>query len=203
MSEGVLGARVPGWSVTDFVTGAAPGARVVFVDVHTSGGFLDVPEPYDTCLMPHVFAAGARIHSGSWGADTGFYDDGARRMDDYLAKHPTMVAVFAAGNSGAPSSIISPALAKNVIAVGAGMPGTAPFLLAAGASLVHPAAYYGDNVTADFSSRGGAASPMPWLKPDITGIGGFYVWSGVNRACTNSTAADITAKAGTRLVRAR
>ncbi len=198
VSDGVLGARAAGWSVTDFVTGAAPGARLVFVDAHTSGDFLDIPEPYDTCLLPHVYAAGARIHSGSWGADTDSYDDGARRLDDYLAKHPTMVAVFAAGNAGAPSSIISPALAKNCIAVAAGMPGTAPFLLAAGTSLLHPAAYYGDGVTADFSSRGGANSPVPWLKPDITGVGGFYVWSGVNRACTNSTANDVTGMAGTR-----
>jgi len=63
-----------------------------------------------------VYAAGARIHSGSWGIDDYVYSDEDRRVDLFCWQHRTFFAVFAAGNDGVSrgaASILSPSLAKN------------------------------------------------------------------------------------------
>lgn len=64
---------------------------------------------------------GARIHSGSWGTtmETASYTSFAKLADEELYANENFMAFFAAGNSGRfdrPSSVISPALAKNVVA---------------------------------------------------------------------------------------
>ncbi len=81
-------------------------------------------------LYTKAYDAGARIHSNSWGkaADFGAYDSFAQQLDEFMASHPDMLVIFAAGNSGVDdnkdgrideNSIGSPGTAKNVLTVGA------------------------------------------------------------------------------------
>jgi serine protease AprX len=79
-------------------------------------------------LEPHN--DGARVSSNSWGTgrDFGSYDSFAAQVDEFMATHPDILLLFAAGNSGVdhdrdgridPNSIGSPGTAKNVLTVGA------------------------------------------------------------------------------------
>lgn len=81
-------------------------------------------------LYVKAYDAGARIHTNSWGkaADFGGYDSFAQQTDEFMASHPDMLVIFAAGNSGVDdnkdgrideNSIGSPGTAKNVLTVGA------------------------------------------------------------------------------------
>lgn len=130
---------------------------------------------------------GAKIHSASWGgpgygqygAFENFVDEDAYNNEDFLI-------FYAAGNSGyvnpdrtispdVMSSIATPALSKNVVAVGA----TESFgdNLASGMK--------GRDYLALFSSRGPALDGR--IKPDIVAPG-LYVLS----AATNATECDPT-----------
>ncbi len=86
--------------------------------------------PDDTrLLLAEAYGWGARVYNVSWGGNTeGAYDETAAQFDDFVYNHPDMVIVVAAGNDGHDGdgdgyvdehSIATPALAKNVIAVGA------------------------------------------------------------------------------------
>ena len=92
-------------------------------------GGLAVP-PKLSDLYDKAYAAGARVHTNSWGkaADFGGYDSFAQQTDEFMSSHPDMLIVFAAGNSGVDdnkdgriddNSIGSPGTAKNVLTVGA------------------------------------------------------------------------------------
>ena len=92
-------------------------------------GGLAVP-PKLSDLFGKAYDAGARIHTNSWGkaADFGAYDSFAQQTDEFMASHPDMLIVFAAGNAGVDdnkdgrideNSIGSPGTAKNVLTVGA------------------------------------------------------------------------------------
>ena len=81
-------------------------------------------------LFSKAYDAGARVHTNSWGAATnpGAYDSFAQQVDEFMASHPEMLILFAAGNSGVDAgkngridanSIGSPGTAKNVLTVGA------------------------------------------------------------------------------------
>lgn len=81
-------------------------------------------------IIGTAYPDGARIHTNSWGsaANPGAYDTMASRVDEYMWKHPDVLVLFAAGNSGEDlnkdgrideKSIGSPATAKNVLTVGA------------------------------------------------------------------------------------
>jgi serine protease AprX len=80
-------------------------------------------------LFADAYAKGARIHSNSWGGgDAGSYDDQCRAVDQYIWSHKDFCIVVAAGNDGTdedgdghinPTSVSSPACAKNCITVGA------------------------------------------------------------------------------------
>ncbi|MBI3534193.1 MAG: S8 family serine peptidase [Deltaproteobacteria bacterium] len=87
-------------------------------------------EPDFNKLMGTPYSQGARIHSNSWGSalSVGVYDSFAAKADDVMWKYSDLLVVFAAGNSGADldkngvidlGTILSPATAKNVLAVGA------------------------------------------------------------------------------------
>ncbi|MBC7372189.1 MAG: S8 family serine peptidase, partial [Bdellovibrionaceae bacterium] len=76
------------------------------------------------------YAAGARIHSNSWGSprNLGAYDSMASSVDEYIFNNPDMLVLFAAGNSGTDmdkdgrvdaGSVCSPGTAKNALTVGA------------------------------------------------------------------------------------
>ncbi|GAB3235822.1 hypothetical protein GCM10027447_33730 [Glycomyces halotolerans] len=87
--------------------------------------------PHDIAeLFAQAYESGARIHTNSWGADVaGIYNQNARAVDEFMWRHPDMVILFAAGNSGVdadadgmidPDSIGAPGTAKNCLTVGAG-----------------------------------------------------------------------------------
>ena len=174
--------------------GVAPAARLVFVDLQAGSGGLAIPTPLDTSLLAFSYAAGARIHSASWGYADFTYSAEDRQVDAFCWSHRSFVAVWAAGNAGTsrgPNSILSPALAKNVLAVGASMNGFTAVDIAAGSSPVYPADAYAYDWIADFSSRGGASAPYAWQKPDLVAAGGTYVWSAAVDGPSSCSASSI------------
>lgn len=164
-------------------SGGAPDARIVFIDLLPAGsstGFLEVPVQLDTTLLQWSHDLGARVHSASWGSDgNGRYTVDEQALDRFAYNNRHFLAVFAAGNSGPdPSTIASPAFAKNVLAIGAAMNGIDAVRLAQTPS--RPADDYSHEWLAPFSSRGSAS--MAFRKPDLVAPGGAYVWSAANDA---------------------
>jgi subtilisin family serine protease len=80
-------------------------------------------------LFEQAYEAGARVHTNSWGAPVaGDYNMNARAVDDFMWRHPDMLILFSAGNSGLDEdgagvidldSVGSPGTAKNCLTVGA------------------------------------------------------------------------------------
>lgn len=108
--------------------GAAPGASLVFQSVMSASGYLALPDDLNELFQP-PHAAGARVHSDSWGsAVEGEYTADSMTTDEFVWDHPDMLVVYAAGNEGTdydrdgvvdPASLDSPASAKNALAIGA------------------------------------------------------------------------------------
>jgi len=110
--------------------GGAHGAKLVVLGLWSD--LLDnlAPGTDFEKIVGTAYPDGARIHTNSWGsaANPGAYDTMASRVDEYMWKHPDMLILFAAGNSGEDlngdgrideKSVGSPATAKNVLTVGA------------------------------------------------------------------------------------
>lgn len=194
---------VSGGTGQEEFSGIAPAARIAFVDVHRGGvgGFLSIPEPYDTRLFAHTLAMGAPIHSASWGAEDERYSADDMWVDAFSWKHREFLAVFAAGNNGERGSgtILSPGMAKNALTVGAVMNGQAAWDLAGqsdpgGGALTGQ--QWNTSWVAPFSSRGGARQRATWPKPDVCAPGGQYVWSS-SSACRDDARATVEGMAGT------
>ncbi|GAC1430741.1 MAG: hypothetical protein NVSMB65_04240 [Chloroflexota bacterium] len=120
------------------LAGMAPEARLVIQSVlDKSGDIGGIPDDISG-LFQKAYDAGARIHNDSWDnvptdgtgrLAFGAYDSAAQETDAFVWTHPDMLIVLAAGNDGTDvnpadgivdsGSMESPALAKNVIAVGA------------------------------------------------------------------------------------
>lgn len=123
--------------------GMAPEASLVVQAFHvdsSSGEISGLPDDLAQLFGP-AYAAGARIHSDSWGGpseDTanpfGSYGPEARAIDRFAWDHPDFLPVFAAGNDGTdghlldgdlgdgvvdPDSLSVAATAKNALSVGA------------------------------------------------------------------------------------
>jgi hypothetical protein len=120
------------------VRGSAPKAKIFFQsildDVGTLGGL-----PADlTELFQEAYKKNVRIHNNSWGAFTfARYTEYALQVDRFVAQHPDMLIVIAAGNDGigvprTPGAkmnaakgfvdypcVAAPATAKNGLTVGA------------------------------------------------------------------------------------
>ena len=111
--------------LTSFVTlqynGAAPGAKIAFDDVGDAQGSLGgIPLDLNSDLFPHSYAAGARIHSDSWGTTDIYYDMMSMEIDEFSHTHDDYLVMVAAGNDGpSPFTVGAPATAKNILAVGA------------------------------------------------------------------------------------
>ena len=109
--------------------GLAPQAGLVFQAVLDSSGYLSGLPSDLNVLFAEARAAGARIHTNSWGAATaGQYTTDARNTDLFTWNNKDATILFAAGNKGVdankdgsidPDSIYSPGTAKNAITVGA------------------------------------------------------------------------------------
>ncbi len=108
--------------------GMAYEAQLVHQSVVDSGGyFTGITDIYS--LFQESYGYGACIHSDSWGSDTaGAYDSDCRSADLFAWDNPDHLAFFASGNAGRDAdangivdlgSVGSPAVAKNVLAVGA------------------------------------------------------------------------------------
>lgn len=136
--------------------GMAPAAKIAFFDIGVAGQpFLSVPRSLRVGLFPPARAAGAAIHSNSWGSPSNAYTMGARDLDAYSFANEEFVVLVAAGNDGARglASVGSPATAKNCIAVGASVSAPAGSI---------------ENV-ATFSSRGPTSDGR--IKPDVVAPG--------------------------------
>ncbi len=147
--------------------GIAPQAHIIVQRIFNGVGGYEEPPSLET-LTRDAVRAGAMIGSNSWGDDTqGRYDLSAMEFDalvrDADAEEPgdqPYVVVFAAGNAGPGLQTIStPAVAKNVMAVGASQNDRMGFSL------------YTEGVEsmADFSSRGPCEDGR--VKPDLVAPG--------------------------------
>ena len=124
--------------------GTAPGASLIFQAVEnfaTTTAFCKqlygLPDGYYLTGLPvdirllfdQAYAAGARVHSNSWGIGAASdYTVESHDADDYVWTHPDLTITFSAGNAGTDAnadgvidlgSMSAPATAKNVISVGA------------------------------------------------------------------------------------
>lgn len=154
--------------------GVAPAARIVAQRLFDGLGRESLPPTFEIMTRDAV-RAGAEIGSNSWGEDTsealgttGAYDNTAAEFDalvrdaDFLAAgDQPYILEFSAGNSGpASQTILTPAVAKNVIATGA--------------SQNHRYRLFclyedGPDAMADFSSRGPTQDGR--IKPDLVAPG--------------------------------
>ncbi len=147
------------------IGGLAPG------DTCASGGesLVYLPEDYANLFGPAGLgyndpAAPVRIQSSSWGSPGGAYDLQAVMVDTFVWNHPDYLMFFAAGNAGpAATSIDSPALAKDVVAVGGACNPDGAYSQCASDTNAGT-----QNDVAQFSSRGPTQDGR--LKPDILGI---------------------------------
>ncbi len=166
--------------------GMAPAARLFVEDVGAGADLVGIPGDLSVLFGP-AYAAGARIHSNSWVGGSTTYGVMSRALDRFVAQHPDFLPLFAAGNTGrhGRGQVLEPALAKNVVAVGA-LDGAQP-----------------DSI-ADFSSRGPTADGR--IKPAIAAPGVRVVSAQAGAACatqvlSGTSMATPTAAGGVALVR--
>ncbi len=110
--------------------GTAPKANLVFqaVEDNDSGDLSGLPMDLNT-LFAEADAAGAHLHSNSWGANGGSaYTAYSQDVDEYIWSNPDFLILFAAGNDGTDLDadgiidlygIASPGTAKNCLTIGA------------------------------------------------------------------------------------
>jgi hypothetical protein len=139
----------------DLGDGMAPGAKLFFQDSgNESSGILAGLTSAYALIFQQAREAGARIHSDSWGSQTaGAYTADCSDVDRFLWLNEDFQIFFANGNSGpGQGTVLSPAAAKNCVAVGALTNGSA-----------------GADEVAVFSSRGPTRDGR--LKPDVCAPG--------------------------------
>ncbi len=170
---------------TGSYAGLAPQAGLVFQAVLDSSGYLSgLPSDLNT-LFAEARAAGARIHTNSWGsAVAGLYTTDARNTDLFTWNNKDATILFAAGNSGADAnkdglidadSLYAPGTAKNAITVGATESYRPSYCPASTWGSGYGAPIASDCVTnnaagmAAFSSRGPTDDGR--IKPDVVAPG--------------------------------
>ncbi len=94
-------------------TSLSHGARLVAADIVGPNGW--APPAFDA-LLAEAALNGAVVHSHSWGDDTTAYTARSGAVDLWSLEHPWSLAFIAPGNGG---SVLEPANARNVVAVGA------------------------------------------------------------------------------------
>jgi serine protease AprX len=83
------------------VLGAAPQAKLFFQSIlDKNGGLGGLPGDAGK-LLKEAYANGVRIHNNSWGAYSfAHYSNASHSVDRFVADHPDMLVVIAAGNDG-------------------------------------------------------------------------------------------------------
>lgn len=164
--------------------GMAAGAKLAFFDIgmNVAQQWLDVPDDLAADLFPPSYSAGARIHSNSWGGGY-FFDAYSIDTDAYMYEHPDFLAFFAAGNSGQSGyyTVISPAIAKNAVAVGA-------------TGSAHSSSQRIDYL-ASFSGNGPSIDGR--IKPDIVAPGYSIYSAKAKNENSEAYSCDVTVKMGT------
>jgi len=165
--------------------GIARDAKIAFYDMGSSiTGRMSIP-PNQADVFEDGRLAGAHLHSVSWGAPSNVYGPYDYQFDEYLFKNKDFMIFVAAGNDGANCSkpegcktykdlsydirntVFSPAVAKNVISVGASN----------NEKNSKPVWYLkGSDHIAYFSARGPTADGRS--KPDIIAPGYSIISSG-------------------------
>eukprot|EP00602_Paraphysomonas_sp_CaronLab_P004391 CAMPEP_0185032648 /NCGR_PEP_ID=MMETSP1103-20130426/20895_1 /TAXON_ID=36769 /ORGANISM="Paraphysomonas bandaiensis, Strain Caron Lab Isolate" /LENGTH=1029 /DNA_ID=CAMNT_0027568623 /DNA_START=299 /DNA_END=3388 /DNA_ORIENTATION=+ len=100
--------------------GLSTGAKLTMFDVQSNNKMF-VPSLYHIALPP-AYAAGARVHSDSWGCrGITSYTSKALDVDEFMFENPDFLFVVAAGNDGAlgMDSVGSPGVSKSALTVGA------------------------------------------------------------------------------------
>ncbi|MBO8164259.1 MAG: S8 family serine peptidase [Brevibacillus sp.] len=163
------------------IKGMAPDAKLVFHSMLTEDGGLagDV-----TQILQEAYDDGARIHSDSWGVDDfGEYGSYSAIMDQFLWENKDMTILVAAGNLGdeGPTTVGTPATAKNVIAVGA-----SENIRPTVSQQATGTSKYADDAddVADFSSQGPTADGR--IKPDIVAPGSMILSTRSSLASDNA-----------------
>eukprot|EP00624_Nannochloropsis_granulata_P000737 evm.model.NODE_12910_length_10155_cov_26.200590.2 len=162
----------------DTYKGAAPGAKLAFFDVGFDTGSLSVPANFATRLFPPAYKAGARIFSNSWGTPAAkSYTTSDTEVDKFMYENDDALIFVSGGNNGAAGlgSVASPALSKNVMAVGA--------------SLNERDASFDRDHVAYFSSWGPTLDGR--IKPDVLAPGRRVVSAAAGSNC------GVTRKQGT------
>lgn len=141
----------------DYINGGgmAPGAQVLFQDIgNDTSGCLAIEDFAATLAQAH--AAGAGVHSNSWGSPSaGAYSGQDQETDAHQWATENTLVVFSAGNHGPGTGTTgSPGNAKNVLTVGATRHGHLP-------------------AVTSFSSRGPTLDGR--RKPDIMAPGEMIV----------------------------
>ncbi|CAM9313629.1 unnamed protein product [Discosporangium mesarthrocarpum] len=154
----------------DDTNGIALDGKLAVFDFGDSdgGNALDTPEQVDDIMLQPAYNGGARIHSNSWDTLNVGYTTLSREVDRFVFTYPEFLVIVAAGNCGdildsdfdcdgigPTESVLSPAQAKNVIAVGAAQ---------SGGSMTRDM-----DTVSYFSSKG--PTPDGRIKPDIVAPG--------------------------------
>ena len=162
----------------DTYKGVAPGAKVAFFDVGLSTGDLSVPSNFATRLFPPGYRAGARIFSNSWGTPAAkSYTTSDTEIDKFMYNNDDALIFVSGGNNAdaGVGSVASPALSKNVVAVGA--------------SLSERDSSFNRDHVAYFSSWGPTLDGR--IKPDVLAPGRRLVSAAAGATC------GVTLKQGT------
>lgn len=173
--------------------GMAPNAQLLFQDIgNDTSGCLSISDFAGT--LRQASAAGARIHSNSWGnASAGSYGGNDIDADATTWELENLLVMVAAGNSGpTPGSTGSPGNSKNVMTVGATGHGNS-------------------SVNASFSSQGPTDDNR--IKPDIMAAGsaiisaagntdnGSSIQTGTSKSLSGTSMATPTVAGGAALMR--
>jgi len=128
MSSGMAGGPIRGFAYEAQLFFQAIEQIAKFPQNQTEYALLGIPDDL-TQLFQQAYAAGARIHTNSWGGGkAGIYDEQCKSVDKFTWDHKDIVVLYAAGNDGSDinrdgkiefGSISPPATAKNCISVGA------------------------------------------------------------------------------------
>jgi hypothetical protein len=114
--------------------GIATGSKIFFQDIMNEKPDSQCPRGPGGCvgglyppsnlqnLFSPAYAAGARVHSNSWGGSGNAYGTMPRAVDQFTYNNPDFLIVFAAGNAGgssADANVGQPATCKSCLSVGA------------------------------------------------------------------------------------